>query len=279
MEKSSREGADDSHTEASSTAAKVAMPARRAVPRYAPNSAKHRGQRTLPNDSAGPPAVTPTSCEEARSEDQRDDPGEERVGAQRPKRAAVRNYRFPPCGGTLLIFSETSLRATATTQTMPFRVGDDRRKQQVARGTGPKAAGPSPAAAPRKLGRSAPLVVALHDFTFGGQPIFRLTTRTGFALLVEFVGATPDFVFDVDRNNILARLGLSDFELPGFRSDFVFQLNVARCRLGCDCIHARNAGRIVDAGWFLLARLDLPPEVDFLAIFGYSCNIPKLGMN
>jgi len=32
---------------------------------------------------------------------------------------------------------------------------------------------------------------------------FRLTTRTGFALLVEFVARTPDFVFDVDRNNIL----------------------------------------------------------------------------
>jgi len=66
-------------------------------------------------------------------------------------------------------------------------------KQRLLADLDPKAAGPSPAAAPRKLGRSAPLVVALHDFTFGGQPNLPLTTRTGFALLVEFVGATPDF--------------------------------------------------------------------------------------
>jgi len=67
---------------------------------------------------------------------------------------------------------------------MPFRVGDDRRNSRLLAEPDPRR-GPSPAAAPRKLGRSAPLVVALHDFTFGGQPIFRLTTRTGFALLVS----------------------------------------------------------------------------------------------
>jgi len=64
---------------------------------------------------------------------------------------------------------------------MPFRLAMTAGTAGCSR-NGPKAAAIACRRSPQiRTQRSA--VVALHDFTFGGQPIFRLTTRTGFALL------------------------------------------------------------------------------------------------
>src|SRR5580698_8189020 len=91
-------------------------------------------------------------------------------------------------------------------------------------------------------------MVTLHYFAFGGEPVFGLTTCAGFAPLVEFVSATPNFFIEVDGNDILARFWLSDFELSWFQLDFVFRLDVGGDRFGCHRIHFRNADRRADNG-------------------------------
>jgi hypothetical protein len=59
------------------------------------------------------------------------------------------------------------------------------------------------------------LVVALPHFTFRGQPILGFAAGCGPALLVKFVSAAPDLIFQFDGNNVFSDLGLSDLELPG----------------------------------------------------------------
>lgn len=51
------------------------------------------------------------------------------------------------------------------------------------------------------------LMVALQDFTLGGQPILGFAAGCEPAMLVEFEGAAPDLIFKIDRHDILARLG------------------------------------------------------------------------
>src|ERR1017187_820666 len=108
---------------------------------------------------------------------------------------------------------------------------------------------------------SALLMVALHNLMFGGEPIFGLTASAGFALLIKFIGAAPDFVLDVDGNHILARLCLSDFESPRFRRDLKFWLDLAGHRFGYDCIHIRNADGIVGPGWLFTRTIKLATRV------------------
>ena len=110
----------------------------------------------------------------------------------------------------------------------------------------------------------------------------RLAAGRGSALLVEFIGAATNLILQVDWNHS-AGLSLHNLQLlPGFGRDF----DCRRDSVTSGLISAR-AGSAATAGTsgtsgklaglpalvcsgFALVRLALPPEVDFLAIFGYS---------
>src|ERR1700723_585281 len=74
---------------------------------------------------------------------------------------------------------------------------------------------------------SAVLTVALHYFAFRCEPIVGFVAQAGSALLIEFVGTSPYFVFEVDGNHILSDIGFPDLEhlfcccfRPGFGLGF-----------------------------------------------------------
>jgi hypothetical protein len=96
-----------------------------------------------------------------------------------------------------------------------------------------------------RSGRGTPLMVTLHYFPFGAEPILGLAARARLALLVEFIGATPNFLFNVDGNDILARLCLSNFKFLGFWRNFAFGLDVTGDWNRRDCIYIRITGRKV----------------------------------
>jgi len=73
-----------------------------------------------PTDSQGPRGHTHQLRGKHGSEDQRDDPGEERVGAQRQSESSSAKLPISAMWGNPDYLFRNSLRATATTQTMPF---------------------------------------------------------------------------------------------------------------------------------------------------------------
>src|SRR5271163_389663 len=91
--------------------------------------------------------------------------------------------------------------------------------------------------------RALLLPVALFYFAFCGQPVLGLAARRGSALLVEFIGAAPDFVFQIDGNEVGSRTVVPGFapdyfHLPGFGRLFDF----CRCDFrgrgrSHDCLH------------------------------------------
>jgi hypothetical protein len=88
-------------------------------------------------------------------------------------------------------------------------------------------------------------MVTLHHFPLGGEPILGLAACARFALLVEFIGTAPNFLFEVDGNNVLTRFCLSDFKFPGFGRNFAFWLYVTGDWNRRDCIYIRITGRNV----------------------------------
>jgi len=63
------------------------------------------------------------------------------------------------------------------------------------------------------------LTVALSYFAFRGEPILGLAAGSGVPLLVEFVGAAADFVFQIDRHYILTRFMLHNFNFASLGLD------------------------------------------------------------
>jgi len=166
-----------------------------------------------------------------------------------PKREAVRNYQFAPCGGTPAYF---------------FR---NARVRQPPRPVGRKAAAKRslPGRFDLKIGRRlsmrcggllrALLMVALPYFTLSGQPVLGLAAGGVSALQVELVGAAPDLVVDVDGEQILPGLRLEDFELPGCRGHSGFRPGFGGRRFRPNYFHVRCARRIADSGLFFTISL------------------------
>jgi hypothetical protein len=65
-------------------------------------------------------------------------------------------------------------------------------------------------------------MVALAYFALRSQPVLSFTSRNGSALLIEFVSATPDLVFQINRKKVFPGFSLDHFELPAFRGGFRF---------------------------------------------------------
>ena len=61
------------------------------------------------------------------------------------------------------------------------------------------------------------LPVALPHFTFRRQPVFGLAAGPGPALLVDFIGAAADFVFQINGNQCDGFLRDSFFTTSNFR--------------------------------------------------------------
>jgi hypothetical protein len=108
----------------------------------------------------------------------------------------------------------------------------------------------------RRSGSRSPLMVTLHYFAFGGKPILGFAACARLTLLVEFIGAAPNFLFNVDGNNVLTRLWLSNFKLPGFWRDFAFWLYVTGNWNRRDCIYIGITGWNVGV-WFFTRTIGL----------------------
>src|SRR5580700_4061733 len=100
------------------------------------------------------------------------------------------------------------------------------------------------------------LLVALPYFAFGGQPIFGFAAGCSSALLVEFIGAAANLVFDVDGNHS-AGLSLHYFELLSwFGRDFDLRFDLGGRRFHRYCLHVGHVGRTADNG-LLFVRVSL----------------------
>src|SRR5713101_7618371 len=135
-----------------------------------------------------------------------------------PKREAVRNYQFPPCGEPEAIFSEMPLRGNRRVAAVGAQFC--RRDGESVELHSTDSRGRLSPREHLKLSLSALLAVTLAYFTFSGQPVLSLAAGSGSALLVEFESALPNLVLQIDGNHILPVFVLHHFQLALFGSDF-----------------------------------------------------------